>query len=176
MRQVKQRIAIRMHIDPLAAPEVKRYLQTRWARASTEHAFPFADQAVELVAHASGGIPRVVNVICDAALVNAYGGGIRAIGVTQIEEVLEDLSIVVPHQSVPAGAAAPGNLSGNGSHAAHPAVNRVANPVANPLANPVEGQAAGATRPVERYLPAVQQSPRFWRIATWFRAAGGEAK
>lgn len=156
MRQVKQRIAIRMHIDPLAAPEVKRYLQTRWVRASTQHAFPFTDDAVELVAHASGGIPRVVNVICDAALVNAYGSGIRAIGVTQVEEVLQDLSIAPPNRSLSAGASALG--------------------VSPEAVAQAAGTPAAPTQTVERYLPDVRQTPKLWRIATWFRTAGGEAK
>ncbi len=98
LRQVKQRVAVRVHIDPLAEIEVKRYLQTRWSRACTQDALPFSEDAIQFIARCSGGIPRVINVICDAALVNAYGTGARAIGVPQISEVLEDLSIAAGNQ------------------------------------------------------------------------------
>ncbi|HEY7302942.1 MAG TPA: AAA family ATPase [Bryobacteraceae bacterium] len=159
MRQVKQRVAIRMHIDPLTAPEVKRYLHTRWARACAGHAFPFADAAIDLVAQASAGIPRVVNVICDAALVNAYGSGIRAIGVAQIEEVLEDLSIAVPKPSPSVDGLTATGFSGD-TYAMSRTIERIET----------------ASKSVERYIPDVRQPPKFWKIATWFRTAGGEAK
>jgi general secretion pathway protein A len=159
MRQVKQRVAIRMHIDPLTAQEVKRYLQSRWARASAGQAFPFAEAAIDLVAQASAGIPRVVNVICDAALVNAYGSGIRAIGVTQIEEVLQDLCITFSR---------PSPSTEESTSTVLPAEGRVAEPI-------TEGRETLA-RTIERYVPDVRQPPKFWKIATWFRTAGGEAK
>jgi general secretion pathway protein A len=99
LRQVRQRVAIRVHIDPLAEPEVKRYLQTRWSRACTQHALPFSEDAIRLIARCSGGIPRIVNVICDAALVNAYGTGATAIGISQVDEVLQDLGISAGNRS-----------------------------------------------------------------------------
>jgi general secretion pathway protein A len=159
MRQVKQRVAIRMHIDPLTAPEVKRYLQTRWARACAGHPFPFVDAAIDLVAQASAGIPRVVNVICDGALVNAYGSGIRAIGVAQIEEVLQDLSIGVPQPPPSVNGSMATGFSGE-TYAVNGMIERT----------------EPASKSVERFIPEVRQPPKFWKIATWFRTAGGEAK
>src|SRR3954451_22646635 len=93
LRQLKQRVAIRVHIDPLAEAEVKRYMQTRWGRACTHRALPFSDDAVQLIGKCSAGIPRVINVICDAALVSAYATGATVIGISQINEVLQDLGI-----------------------------------------------------------------------------------
>lgn len=103
MRQVKQRVAIRMQIEPLARSEVKRYLQIRWTKACAQNAFPFSDEAVGLIASASGGIPRVINVICDAALVNAYGAGLGNINARQIQEVLEDLQYGIPEEALLTG-------------------------------------------------------------------------
>jgi general secretion pathway protein A len=155
MRPVKQRVAIRMHIDPLSEPEVKRYLQTRWGRACAEHAFPFRDDAIELIARASAGIPRVVNVICDAALVNAYGSGARAIGAPQIQEVLEDLGIALPNHSPWRAGSAVAPILRTEAHAADPSM---------------------PAKTVDRYMPSVRQPPKLWKIASWFRTAGGEAK
>lgn len=159
MRQVKQRVAIRMHVDPLTAPEVKRYLHSRWARASAGHDFPFGDAAIDIVAQASAGIPRVVNVICDAALVNAYGSGIRAIGVAQIEEVLQDLGITFFRPSPSIGESTATVLPADGHGLA-----------------PTTGRSEATAKTIERYVPDVRQSPKFWKISTWFRTAGEEAK
>jgi general secretion pathway protein A len=90
LRQVRQRIAIRMHIDPLAERDVKRYLHSRWNRACALP-LPFSEDAIRLVARHSGGIPRVINVICDAALLNAYGAKATAVDSAHVEEVLRDL-------------------------------------------------------------------------------------
>jgi general secretion pathway protein A len=93
MRAFQQRIAIRVHIDPLSETDVKRYMQARWSRGSAKHPLPFSDDAIRSVALCSRGIPRAINVICDAALVNAYGAGIMTIDGPQINEVTHDLGI-----------------------------------------------------------------------------------
>jgi general secretion pathway protein A len=93
MRAFKQRIAICVHIDALAEADVKRYIQARWTRGSTSRTLPFSDDALCSIARCSRGIPRAINVICDAALVNAYGAGTSSIGLSQISEVTQDLGI-----------------------------------------------------------------------------------
>lgn len=153
MRQVKQRVAIRMHIDPLPAPEVKRYLQTRWSRASGQYPLPFSDEAIELVAQYSAGIPRVINVMCDAALVNAYGANLILIGPKQIQEVIIDLQIsapVKPKQSEPAGVAT----------ASEKEVFTINPP----------GPAGTSPKSIGRYVPEKSKTPRLFRIASWFGA------
>ena len=73
MRQLKQRISVRLSLAPLAAAQIEEYIQHRWLRAGgAEH--PFSPEALEGIAHASRGIPRVINAICDRALVSADGG------------------------------------------------------------------------------------------------------
>ena len=151
MRQVKQRVAIRMHIDPLTDAEVKRYMQTRWTRASAQPRFPFSDEAIDLVARASGGIPRVVNVISDAALVNAYGSGASAISLIHIQEVLKDLQI--------AAVGAPS--------ACHPDVEASPSEIAR---SPVR------LKTVERYLPEKPRASRLLKIAGWFKPVATEIK
>lgn len=160
MRQVRQRVAIRMHVDPLATPEVKRYLQTRWTRASAQAVFPFSEDAIELVAHASGGIPRVVNVICDAALVNACGAGARNIGVGQIEEVLRDLCLTSPNHS-----ARTHEENGTG----------ISNRKVTDMTRSAPASAT-TSKSVERYMPETRPAPKFWRIGSWFRTTSGAVK
>jgi general secretion pathway protein A len=120
LRQVKQRVAVRVQIAPLEEAEVTRYLEARWVRAGTRQALPFSEDAIRLIARRSGGVPRIINVICDAALLNAYGSGATAIGVSQIYEVLQDLSIGADsHSLLPCESSAPSFLRSR-AHSADP--------------------------------------------------------
>jgi general secretion pathway protein A len=155
MRQVRQRIAIRMQIDPLEEADVKRYLHSRWMRAS-EQPLPFGDEAIALVARASRGVPRVINMICDAALVNAYGSGLQSIGKSEIEEVLRDLGI------------------GPAPVAARLAPVAVRMPVVPSV--PVENVVPAQREPIERYLPRAEKPAGIRKIASWFGMAAGGTK
>lgn len=99
LRQFKQRVAVRVHLDTLPETEVKRYLQVRWTRASTQP-LPFSEEAIRLLALHSRGIPRVINAVCDAALLNAYGSGSESIEITHVEEVMRDLGTPDPSGSI----------------------------------------------------------------------------
>jgi general secretion pathway protein A len=71
LRQLKQRIGLRLSLAPLAPSQVGEYIRHRWLRAGgTEH--PFSPEAIEDVALASQGIPRVINALCDNALISAF--------------------------------------------------------------------------------------------------------
>ena len=73
LRQFKQRIALRLYIDPLTAAETAEYIRFRWAKAGGSDEPPFTPEAIEGVVRWSEGIPRLVNSICDSALLMAYG-------------------------------------------------------------------------------------------------------
>jgi general secretion pathway protein A len=70
LRQMKQRIALRLNLARLAPAQVGEYIRHRWVRAGgTEH--PFTAEAVEDIAQVSECIPRVINSVCDNALISA---------------------------------------------------------------------------------------------------------
>jgi general secretion pathway protein A len=71
LRQLKQRISVRLSLAPLAASEVGEYIRHRWLRAGGTEP-PFSAEAIEEVVRASEGIPRVINVLCDTALTLAF--------------------------------------------------------------------------------------------------------
>jgi general secretion pathway protein A len=71
--QLKQRVALRVALRPLTPPEVGHYITSRWSRASGGPRTPFSIPAVELIARLSDGVPRVINTICDNALLVAFG-------------------------------------------------------------------------------------------------------
>ncbi len=79
LRQFKQRLAHRFAVRPLRAPEVAAYVSYRWARAEAFRPHPFGEDALDYLAVFSGGIPRLINTICDNALLTAYVDGRREV-------------------------------------------------------------------------------------------------
>jgi general secretion pathway protein A len=74
LRQVAQRITARYHLDPLSRAETRAYIRHRLAVAGGSEGL-FSDAAIRLVHRRAGGIPRLVNAICDRALLGAYARG-----------------------------------------------------------------------------------------------------
>jgi general secretion pathway protein A len=74
LRQLKQRIAVRSHLGSLDAEEVERYIQQRLQIAGgNSHSNPlFSAETIAAVYRHSQGLPRLINTICDNALVTAY--------------------------------------------------------------------------------------------------------
>jgi len=79
LRQLAQRITARYHLDPLDAAESEAYLRHRWAVAGGGP-FPFTPGAVRRLHRRAGGIPRLLNVIADRALLAGYARGERLVG------------------------------------------------------------------------------------------------
>jgi general secretion pathway protein A len=71
LRQLTQRISARYHLEPLSPAEVANYIGHRLGVAGVERQlFPAA--TIRKIYHLSGGIPRVINLLCDRALLGAY--------------------------------------------------------------------------------------------------------
>ena len=72
LRQLKQRVMIRCRLAPLKDPEVELYILARLKTVGFEGKTLFDPKAVEKISLYSKGIPRLINVICDNALLNCY--------------------------------------------------------------------------------------------------------
>lgn len=96
LRQLRQRVSVRLDIVPLQTAEVERYMRHRWHRGGGNGNFPFDPEAVRLVACASRGIPRVTNAICDIALLRAYASDAATIGPETVREALGVLELAEP--------------------------------------------------------------------------------
>lgn len=79
MKQVAQRITARYHLEPLSREEVGSYVRHRLAVAGGSPEI-FSFSSVSKVFHLSGGIPRVINLICDRSLLGAYSQGRKIVG------------------------------------------------------------------------------------------------
>jgi general secretion pathway protein A len=119
LRQLKQRIEIRLQIQPLSASEVGIYIQHRWVRAGGSTPVPFTAEALSTIALASAGIPRLVNVICDTALLLAYAGRDSTVKGGHIRQALRDLDLREPQRAggefAPHGRPRPPAIAENGT-------------------------------------------------------------
>lgn len=93
LRQLKQRIAVRCTLHPLSQNEVQAYMRFRWAGAGAENALPFESAAIQTIASVSRGVPRIINVICDNALVIAFSEGKPIVTAAHVDQAVRDLDL-----------------------------------------------------------------------------------
>jgi general secretion pathway protein A len=93
--QLKQRIARRMAITPLSDEEIGPYIQHRWTIAGGKAA-PFSAEAVAGIAQATQGIPRLINVTCDNALIEAYADESARVESRHVIGACRDLHLSAP--------------------------------------------------------------------------------
>jgi general secretion pathway protein A len=79
LRQLAQRITARYHLTPLDAAEAEAYVKHRMAVAGCQHV-PFSRLGMRALFQRSGGIPRLINVIADRALMAGYAREQQSIG------------------------------------------------------------------------------------------------
>jgi type II secretory pathway predicted ATPase ExeA len=72
LRQLDQRVSIRYQLEPLDRETVGAYVAHRLAIAGGQAAVTFAPRALDLLHSVSGGIPRLINLLCDRALLGAF--------------------------------------------------------------------------------------------------------
>lgn len=94
--QLKQRVTLRKSLRPLYPDAVAEYIRFRWVQAGGQEPVPFSIEAIDAVAHWSGGIPRVINVICDNALLVAFSESIHNVDPEVIRDACHDLAIPTP--------------------------------------------------------------------------------
>jgi general secretion pathway protein A len=98
LRQLKQRVAMRCRLAPLSSDEVAPYINSRLHTVGYEGKELFDPGSVQKIALYSKGIPRLINVICDNALLIAYATSKSKVSAEIIDEVARDLQLVEPSQ------------------------------------------------------------------------------
>jgi general secretion pathway protein A len=72
LRQLDQRVSVRYQLKPLSEPEVGAYVSHRLAIANGARGAEFTPAAIRLVHEYSGGVPRLINMLCDRALLGGF--------------------------------------------------------------------------------------------------------
>jgi len=90
LKQFGQRIGLSYHLRPLSLEETREYIAHRLNAAGSKQDQLFSREAVERIFFHARGIPRTINLLCDAALVYGYAGEQKHIDWRVIESVMKD--------------------------------------------------------------------------------------
>jgi general secretion pathway protein A len=101
LRQLRQRVALHCLLDFLNPEETAAYIARRLAVAGNKGQVRFDSQAIRRVHKQSGGVPRMINKICDLALTAAYAAGSHTVTPRHVTAAFEEL---VEARPLPSGA------------------------------------------------------------------------
>lgn len=91
LRQLRQRLMVRATLGPLGEADTRRYVAHRLDVAGAEADVGFEEAALKLLHRGSNGIPRVINKICDLAMLAGYAAGRRQVGKAEVGRALVEL-------------------------------------------------------------------------------------
>ncbi|MBY0398794.1 AAA family ATPase, partial [Myxococcota bacterium] len=91
LRQLRQRISVRWKLEPLSADETVAYVRHRISVAAGEPKDLFSESALREVHRRTGGIPRLVNQLCDRALLAGYAARAAQIGPNLIRAAAREI-------------------------------------------------------------------------------------
>lgn len=94
--QLKQRVVARYRMRPLQEAEIPAYIEARLKTVQCERQDLFDAVSLGRVARYSGGVPRLINVICDNALLVAYAKGKKSVAAADIDEAARELKLADP--------------------------------------------------------------------------------
>ena len=92
LRQLKQRIELRYTLTPLDLRETAAYIASRVSTAGADSP-PFTREAVALIHERSRGIPRLISVICENALISGFAENERLVTRRLVQEVCDDFDL-----------------------------------------------------------------------------------
>lgn len=95
LRQLRQRILIRCTVQPLNQEETSEYIAHRLRVAGGSPDVFFTPEAVQGVFKYSSGTPRLINAVCDLAMLGGYAAQTRTIGRREVEKALHQLECAV---------------------------------------------------------------------------------
>ncbi len=93
LRQLRQRIVLRHHLRPFDEKETAAYIDERLRLAGYTGQGLFDRGALREIFDVTGGIPRLLNIVCDSALLLGYSRELPVIGRAQVREAAEDLAL-----------------------------------------------------------------------------------
>jgi len=90
MEQLLQRVSLRYHVRTLTLPETREYVAHRLKVAGLSKKL-FMDDTFDEMFEYSGGVPRLINTICDTALTCAYADGLEVVNNSEFETAIKEL-------------------------------------------------------------------------------------
>jgi type II secretory pathway predicted ATPase ExeA len=93
LRQLRQRVMLRAKTQPLTRAQMDAYITQRLSVAGAAQANLFEPEARSLIHHYSGGIPRIINLICEHCLVHAFAEAQTIVKAEVVESVARDLDL-----------------------------------------------------------------------------------
>ena len=99
LRQLAQRVTARFHLTPLDRSETEAYVKHRLGVAGGEGKVMFTGDALTAVHHAAGGVPRLINLVCDRALLAGYVQGSREITQAMVKQAAREAIGESPRRS-----------------------------------------------------------------------------
>ena len=91
LKQLVQRVRLRFHIGPLDKRELREYIAHRISVAGRDDQSLFHDDVFELIHCYTGGVPRLINTLCDTALLCAFADDKSVINAADIRSATEEL-------------------------------------------------------------------------------------
>ena len=91
LRQLRQRITVRWSLSPLNATETRDYVRHRLKIAAGKECNLFTDKALREIQRRAHGIPRLINVLCDRAMLVGYASGTPMMGPDSINRAAREI-------------------------------------------------------------------------------------
>jgi general secretion pathway protein A len=106
LRQLRQRVTLRCRTAPLSLEETFGYIAERLRIAGANGESIFSKESIETVHRYSCGIPRVVNLLCEHSMINAYVDGVRPVPAQLVQEVAREFQLdeIAPISGLSSGA------------------------------------------------------------------------
>ena len=100
MTQLRQRVTLHYHLGPLDEADTKAYIEHRLHVAGANGTPIFNPEALHQVYHCSRGVPRLVNGLCDRALLTGYINEAKTVNASVITEVAGELPSLAEEEAV----------------------------------------------------------------------------
>jgi len=92
LEQLVQRVRLRFHLKGMSKEEMRAYIEHRLKKAGLDYSGLFPVRHMSLLYEYTGGIPRLINILCDTILVGAYSSNVKKININIIRSALEELN------------------------------------------------------------------------------------
>ncbi len=92
LKQLVQRVRLRFHLGPLDRRETREYIERRLSIAGRKESNLFADDSFDVVYRFSGGIPRLINTLCDTALLCCFADNKHSVEAVDVIAAAQELN------------------------------------------------------------------------------------